>query len=364
VKSLYQSGVLSYQQGKQGSCTANCAALDRILVALKLGLSFLPSRAYIYIRERILHGWENEDSGAYMEDIGTVFGKYGVCSEKTMPYDENDYTTLPTPEADKEAADWKFDEKQEALHVDQIPDALLECQQNPHAGSVRFGIPVYESYMNANYNGGFVPVANPDKEELLGGHAQECLGKLDTMNPGYFIHAQSWGKVGDLKNPPYFGIFYYPYALAKQNEDRGEFEARTQQDNQPHPAPGPGPGPDKSCLEKFKEAVAAASSIQDAIDAFSALINCVLSGGAKRGALRALYGEAYSLQDYVMAFIAVAATTAYLGMLMICVFYLAQPAYQVAFDTLLKWGIVPGVIWGFFFGSRVATMAMRHRAKT
>jgi hypothetical protein len=252
LRPLYEGGVLPYQQGKQGSCTANCGALDRILVALKLGLSIIPSRAYLYIRERMLHGWENEDNGAYMADIGTILGRYGICSEETMPYNENDYTTLPTPEADKEASDWRFDERQEALHVDQIPDALHECQQNPNAGSVRFGIPVYESYMKAATNGtGIVPLADPDNEELLGGHAQECLGKLDTMTPGYFIHGQSWGKVGDLKNPPFFGIFYYPYALAQQNEDRGEFEARTQQDNQAHPSPDPPNPPNPTPWDDF-----------------------------------------------------------------------------------------------------------------
>jgi hypothetical protein len=377
-------------QGNEGSCTGHGAyamkgSQERISGTFQEDIS----RRMIYNDARKRGGLLGQE-GAYMIDVMNALVEDGVCREHYWPYvaegpDKDDWPP-PNPDALVDAKNWRVQSFADCMKDEDGSPAkdpvmniklALYFEQKPLQvvvyGAVDTGTPWTRSWMDA-WASGKMPLPS-DNDRLVGGHSWDIIGWDDTK--GVFIGQNSWGESNGMG-----GFFEFPYAtLTCRNwQKNGGCEIYKTVDAPSHLCSegqhydvdqgtcvddgGPGPQPDKSCLEKFQEAVAAASSIQDAIDAFSALINCVLSGGAKRRALRALYGATYSLQDYVMAFIAVAATTAYLGMLMVCVIYLTQPAYQVAFDTLLKWGIVPGVIWGFFFGSRVATMAMRHHAKT
>jgi hypothetical protein len=57
--------------------------------------------------------------------------------------------------------------------------------------------------------------------------------------------------------------------------------------------------------------------------------------------------------EYVQAIIALSVTFAYLGMLIFSLVNSFIPDYAAAFNTLIDWSIVPGIIWGFYFGSTV-----------
>jgi subtilisin family serine protease len=57
--------------------------------------------------------------------------------------------------------------------------------------------------------------------------------------------------------------------------------------------------------------------------------------------------------EYVQAIIALSVTFAYLGMLAFSLVNSFIPAYATAFNVLIDWSIVPGIIWGFYFGSTV-----------
>ena len=57
--------------------------------------------------------------------------------------------------------------------------------------------------------------------------------------------------------------------------------------------------------------------------------------------------------DAVLAmqiFIGVLSTLGYLAMLGFCLWNSYNPVYADLFNKLLQWSIVPGLIWGFFFG--------------
>lgn len=63
----------------------------------------------------------------------------------------------------------------------------------------------------------------------------------------------------------------------------------------------------------------------------------------------------------MQVFIGVLTTFSYLGMLFYCLINAYIPAYSEIFNKLLTWSIVPGLIWGFFFGQSVAARYVRGR---
>jgi hypothetical protein len=75
-------------------------------------------------------------------------------------------------------------------------------------------------------------------------------------------------------------------------------------------------------------------------------------GGIVPYLFRGRVAEGVSLDGvfYMQVFIGVLATFAYLGMLFFCLIYASAPVYAELFNKLLTWSIVPGLIWGFFFG--------------
>jgi hypothetical protein len=202
---LLNGGFKVFDQGQQGSCTANCGAADKAYMEIKQGDYPSPfSRAFLYAEERIQEGTFPGDGGAMMETIGTVLGNEGICLDKTMPYSQFDCATKPSAAAKGEAANWLSLKNQTRLNLNEIKQALAGN------GPVRFGVPVPQSFMDASK--GFVPVPS-NNEQILGGHAILCLGYDDNLTSpngtkGHFIFANSWGTSWGDK-----GFGYLPYAF-------------------------------------------------------------------------------------------------------------------------------------------------------
>jgi hypothetical protein len=55
--------------------------------------------------------------------------------------------------------------------------------------------------------------------------------------------------------------------------------------------------------------------------------------------------------DTVQTIIALAVTFTYLGMLAYSLYNAWIPTYNAIFSALIDWGIVPGLVWGFYFGT-------------
>lgn len=260
-----------FDQGQQGSCTANAGCADKAAQEILTGTYPGPfSRAFLYYEMRKLHGWQNEDSGAMMEDIGTVLGQEGVCLDSTMPYNQFDYTTPPDQTAKDEAANWATNRDQTRLSWSELKSALVDgpvLVDGVPVGWPRIGVPIYSSFTRSEYNGGWVPVPEAS-EEMLGGHALLVVGYDDYLtgpdgNMGYYIVLNSWGTLQGAK-----GYQYFPYNY--ENETGPQSDNWQQFDETP--GPGPGPNPEPTCEEIYEDEMPGCLALTD----FFSMIVCVI----------------------------------------------------------------------------------------
>lgn len=276
---LEDGGFKVFDQGQQGSCTANAGCADKAfqeIVNKSYGGPF--SRAFLYYEERALHGWQNEDNGAYMQDIGTILGTEGCCLDATMPYNQFDYTTPPSSAAKTEAAEWLANRDQTALHWgDELKAALVDgpiMVDGVPVGLPRIGVPIYSSFTQSEYNGGWVPVP-AGNEELLGGHALLVVGYDDYLtgpdgNVGYYIVLNSWGTLQGAKGYQYFP-YNYEVNTGPQSDNWQQF------DETPGPGPGPNPPTPSNCEQECLDCMSAAMGDTDfwslIIDGVTCIIN-------------------------------------------------------------------------------------------
>jgi C1A family cysteine protease len=202
-------------QGEEGSCTFNAWAyllgslqIKSEMSKLSSPLEFDPSkfepfsRQFGYYGERYLMGTVNEDSGATLSVGLQASQTFGCCREVTWPY-SSPMTEKPSDLAFKEAASHK-----PIMGYKLNNTSLLQLKSCLLAGyPFVFGIDVYDSFMNVGKDG-IVPLPNPEKESLLGGHALCCQGFDDHLNGGSFIVPNSWGYSWGDK-----GFCYIPYSF-------------------------------------------------------------------------------------------------------------------------------------------------------
>jgi C1A family cysteine protease len=214
-----------YDQGQEGSCTANAGCGARVMLAKDTTLGL--SRAFLYYMERSLEGNTGEDSGASMKDIGVATQQYGICPEVDMPYSDSGYTTAPSDKATADALAYKISGSKMVTGIDGIKTALFVRNQ-----PVLMGMTVYESMESeTTAKTGVLPMPKAD-EQVMGGHAVLIVGYTDKLPDsvaaslpeetplerfldmlfgkkqpsGYFIVRNSWGvQWGDG------GYFYMPY---------------------------------------------------------------------------------------------------------------------------------------------------------
>lgn len=183
-------------QDNLGSCTANEIAS---CVEFELGREgqeqFDVSRLHLYYYERLMHGWQNEDTGAFIRDGFKVLNKLGAAHESLWPYNISQFTVKPPITADQDAA------KHKALTYARVKsNTATEIKKMLALGiPVSFGFTVYESFFEAGSNGGVVPIPNPDREGVAGGHAVYIAG-YETLSWAvpkskrlYAIVPNSWG---------------------------------------------------------------------------------------------------------------------------------------------------------------------------
>jgi hypothetical protein len=201
-----------YDQGDEGSCTANafCGAY-RILESDK---TFNPSRQYVYWKERLVENGGNAaaitDSGADVEDAVRYVAQYGVCSEASWPYNTATVDTPPPASCDVEAAKHTLG----ALSTIQVGD-LTSIKTAICAGQpVMIAIGVYQSFESAaTARTGVVKIPHPQQFEdpndpvdpFLGGHEILIVGYTDSSK--LFTVLNSWGTSWG-----HGGFCYLPYA--------------------------------------------------------------------------------------------------------------------------------------------------------
>jgi C1A family cysteine protease len=193
-----------YNQGSLGSCTANaiCSAFE--FDNMEQGYEkFNPSRLFVYYNERKSEGTENYDSGASIRDGIKSINKKGICSELLWPYDIRYFTTKPYSKCYKEA---KF---HKCIRYKRLDNSNLRDLKTCLSLGLPFvfGFSVYSSFEDPtmwNPKIDEMPIPNPNKEKLLGGHAVMAVGYSDKRK--CFIIRNSWGKDWGLD-----GYFFMPY---------------------------------------------------------------------------------------------------------------------------------------------------------
>lgn len=190
-----------YDQGNLGSCTANAiAGAIEFCEKKEKHPDFMPSRLFIYYRERAIEGTISSDSGAQLRDGIKAVNQKGVCKESTWPYLESKFTLNPPPAAWTEAATHK------ALSYTRLDNTkMVQLKQSLSSGfPFVFGFTVYDSFLSDQVaKTGIVPMPQPD-ESVQGGHAVLAVGFDDSRSS--FIVRNSWGPHWGLA-----GYFYMPY---------------------------------------------------------------------------------------------------------------------------------------------------------
>ena len=174
--------------------------------------SFDPSVLFIYFNERNLSSFENYniDYGSSIRNTLKTINKIGVCSNNYWPYDINYFKTQPYKKCYEEAKEYS-NIKYKRLNNGSLRD-LKTCLSmgRPFV----FGFSVYESFKNPliwNPKIDSMPIPNPNKERLIGGHVCVAVGYSDKRKS--FIIRNSWGKDWGLD-----GHFFMPYKFIVSNQ--------------------------------------------------------------------------------------------------------------------------------------------------
>lgn len=202
-----------YDQGTLGSCTANsaCSCFRYETAQVQGDFGFDPSRLFQYYNSRLLQGWENEDSGAYIRDAFKAMNKYGLALEKTWPYKIKEFATKPSTEVYDEALN-NVTVKYAAVNQNET-----EIKQTLISGAaISFGFNVYDSFFGSwDRTTGMMPI--PKKTEYLqGGHAVTIIGYDD--NKKAFLIQNSWGTEWGLN-----GKFWMPYSFLLNSRECDDF---------------------------------------------------------------------------------------------------------------------------------------------
>lgn len=189
-----------------GACTANATEClfqyDSILDGHDCGLL---SRLWIYYFERALEGSLGQgDVGAIGHDAFKV-AKHGIPDETLWPYDIAKFQDKP-PAAFPRA----YTLKKPVHAVPQSEKAIKQVLSNDQL--ISYGFVVYESFEEPWETPGIMPVPDPTREKVLGGHENDLVGFLSD-HPGYLLARNSWDDTDDRVNLDVRGYYLVPLAV-------------------------------------------------------------------------------------------------------------------------------------------------------
>lgn len=203
--SLKQYANTVYDQGFISSCTSNafCSAFNIQNAIKKKYLGFMPSRLFLYYKEREMEYSIYDDSGANVINGEIYVKKYGICSEKSWPYNVFKWSIRPPSNCDVEAKRYKIQDYT-IISIDSLLiNNIKSCIKNQKP--VLIALALYDSFVSKETGKtGIIPMPNMTTEKCVGGHELCLIGYDDTKQQ--FIVQNSWGtKWGDK------GFCYIPY---------------------------------------------------------------------------------------------------------------------------------------------------------
>jgi C1A family cysteine protease len=203
----------------QGSCVANAwvSVLEALMIKHKKNFKDL-SRQFLYYMCRFIEGTVDYDAGATLRDGSKALVKYGVCLEKTWPYDTSKMAKKPSKKAYMEGL---YHQVTSYHRLSTLAD-MKQClaQGFPFV----FGMSVYESFMSEEVEkSGIVPMPQSG-EKFEGGHALACFGYDDSKES--FLIKNSWSKDWGLD-----GYCWIPYQYLSNRDLSDDFWTATAAEN-------------------------------------------------------------------------------------------------------------------------------------
>ena len=154
-------------QGDEGSCTGHGFARGVLIMRSILGLPVInPSPRYAYWWDRFEGGGfegTQHDDGSQICDVIKAGIAHGICDESLFPYRAGEYAVGPDAEVCTQA------ESMELMDFQRVdPSDINNVLEASMAGPIVFGIPLFQSFVDARY--GDVPMPDPDREKYIGSH--------------------------------------------------------------------------------------------------------------------------------------------------------------------------------------------------
>lgn len=195
IVDLRSKDVPIFDQGKEGSCTANAGADVYEFLLKQHGIEFNGSRNFLYYTERMIDGDTSEDLGSSMHTIAEALIHYGICEEKLWPYKESNMFIDPTANCWNSARNHRITNMVELKTLEDMKTCLIQ------GSPFMFGTTIYQSFVDTT--DGWIKMPKLF-DVVLGGHALVILGYIEEKK--VFIGRNSWSTSwGDN------GYFYLPY---------------------------------------------------------------------------------------------------------------------------------------------------------
>ena len=216
---------LVYDQGDEGSCTANATAAAVQFLLRPSGDTpwFTPARAFIYWNTRAIEGSVGCDSGGTLRDAIKSVASLGVCAEAAWPYvpdqaDDGGVFAAGCHSAAKPSqAAYDAATAARAISYHAVPQDLLQIKACLAAGfPAVFGFSLYDSFYGPDGQPlTDIPMPGPH-DALDGGHAVVLVGYDDATQR--FTARNSWGVA--VQNA---GHFTLPYAYVTDSDLASDF---------------------------------------------------------------------------------------------------------------------------------------------
>jgi len=131
-----------------------------------------------------------EDGGTCIPSAIESLVKYGCCKENLFPYTSKNVNAKPPAECYAAASPYRV---KQAVELEPRLDEMKACLAEGYP--FVFGLQLFQSFHQAETNGGLVTTPNPQYEsqsEVHGWHALLAVGYDDGKQ--WFIVRNSWGE--------------------------------------------------------------------------------------------------------------------------------------------------------------------------
>jgi C1A family cysteine protease len=197
-----------FDQGQEGSCTANSACGEAAFLhnILNVAPNGPFSRQLLYFLERQDDGsGSTNDAGSSISESVAAMLNYGLAMEIDWPYDPAHFSMSPTPQILAEAI------KNKILDAEVVPPTIADIKAAIFSGrGVMYGFTVFESFEDPSVAQTGMMLMPQTGEQILGGHANRWIGYDDEINIngsiGGFRSRNSWGEGWGIT-----GDFWMPY---------------------------------------------------------------------------------------------------------------------------------------------------------